>query len=54
MKTKFIYSGVHKNNLRDQEARSVTLNGATKLRGMFEEAKLRKEYQEELKGDRHE
>ncbi|MBD2815948.1 hypothetical protein ID850_14510 [Xenorhabdus sp. Flor] len=54
MKPKFNHSAVHKNNMRDREARSVSQEGAKKLRSLWEEAKLRKEHREELMGERHE
>ncbi|MCC8366579.1 MULTISPECIES: hypothetical protein [Xenorhabdus] len=55
MKTEFNHSAVHKNNLRDKAARSVTKEGVKKLRDALEDAKLRKEHREELTGeDRHE
>ncbi|WP_416778306.1 hypothetical protein ACNFJN_08915 [Xenorhabdus budapestensis] len=50
MKNRFNHSDVHKNNLRDREARSVSKEGVKKLRGALEEAKLRKEHREELIG----
>ncbi|BET97765.1 hypothetical protein [Xenorhabdus taiwanensis] len=55
MKNKFNHSAVHKNNMRDRLARSITEDGAKKLRDALEDAKLRKEHREELAGDdRHE
>ncbi|QTL40573.1 hypothetical protein ACNFJN_04520 [Xenorhabdus budapestensis] len=55
MKTKFNHIAVHKNNMRDQEARSVSKEGVKKLRDLLEDAKLRKEFRKELTGDdRHE
>jgi hypothetical protein len=50
MKNKFNPSAVHKNNLRDQEARSVSKEGAKQLRDILEEAKAQKEHREELTG----
>ncbi|MBC8947270.1 hypothetical protein [Xenorhabdus indica] len=55
MKYQFNHSAVHKNNLREREARSVSKEGVKKLRGALEDAKLRKEHREELNGvGRHE
>ncbi|WP_167400577.1 MULTISPECIES: hypothetical protein [Xenorhabdus] len=50
MKNEFNHSAVHKNNRRDQVARSVTEDGAKKLRDALEDAKLRLEQSEELTG----
>ncbi|MDC9591442.1 hypothetical protein PSI23_19685 [Xenorhabdus sp. XENO-10] len=55
MKTKFNHTAVHKNNMRDRLARSVTEDGAKKLRDALEDAKLRLAHREELTGGtRHE
>ncbi|PHM52514.1 hypothetical protein Xekk_03191 [Xenorhabdus sp. KK7.4] len=55
MKTKFNHIAVHKNNMRDREARSVTKEGVKHLRALLDDAKLRKELRKELVGDdRHE
>ncbi|WP_426576309.1 hypothetical protein ACP179_17660 [Xenorhabdus stockiae] len=55
MKTKFNHIAVHKNNMRDREARSVTKEGVKYLRALLDDAKLRKELQKELTGEgRHE
>ncbi len=50
MKTKFNHSAVHKNIMRDRLARSVTEEGAKKLRDALTDAKLRLEHREELTG----
>ncbi|WP_446470608.1 hypothetical protein [Xenorhabdus stockiae] len=55
MKTKFNHIAVHKNNMRDREARSVTKEGVKRLRALLDDAKLRKELRKEQTGDdRHE
>ncbi|MDC9607247.1 hypothetical protein [Xenorhabdus griffiniae] len=50
MKNKFNHSAVHKNNMRDRLARSVTEDGAKKLREALEDARLRLEHREDLTG----
>ncbi|MBE8596827.1 hypothetical protein [Xenorhabdus sp. BG5] len=50
MKTQFNHSAVHKNNMRDRLARSVTEDGAKKLRDALEDARLRLGHSEELTG----
>ncbi|MFS4412506.1 hypothetical protein [Providencia sp. T47] len=55
MKTKFNYSAVHKNVMRDRANRSVTEQGIKKLRKAYEDAKLRNAHREELLGgEQHE
>ncbi|MEQ1977636.1 hypothetical protein ABLA76_17890 [Xenorhabdus sp. SGI240] len=45
---------MHKNNRRDQVARSVTEQGIKRMREALEDAKLRLEHSEELtEGKRH-
>ncbi|MBE8597877.1 hypothetical protein [Xenorhabdus sp. BG5] len=53
MKTQFNHSAVHKNNMRDRLARSVTEDGAKKLREALEDAKLRLEHHELTGGSQH-
>lgn len=50
MKTKFNYSAVHKNVMRDRANRSVTEQGAKALRSALEDAKLRLEHRQEVTG----
>ncbi len=50
MKTKFNYSAVHKNIMRERELRKVTEQGVRGLRAAFEDAKLRQAHKEELTG----
>ncbi|WP_176414544.1 hypothetical protein [Photorhabdus luminescens] len=48
MKQKFNYSAVHKNIMRDRAVRSVTEQGAKKLREALDDAQLRLEHREAL------
>lgn len=50
MKQRFNYSAVHKNIMREREARAVTEQGAKALRAAFDDAKLRLEHRQEITG----